>query len=46
MKSYHLCFQDFDTQDDTLEFEAKSITIPQKQFDDGMWQEIVRRALQ
>jgi hypothetical protein len=45
-KSYNFCLQDFDTKDYTLEFYVMSITITQQQFDDGMWQEIVRRALQ
>ncbi len=44
MKSYHLCLQDFNTKDYTLEFHGRSITITQQQFDDGAWQEIVRSA--
>ena len=46
MKSYHFCLQDFDTKDYTLEFHGRSITITQQQFDDGTWQEIIRRAVQ
>ena len=46
MKGDHFCFQDFNTKDYTLEFLGKSITINQQQFDDGTWQEIVRRAFQ
>jgi hypothetical protein len=46
MKTYHLCLQDFDTKDYTLEFYVRSITITQQQFDDGTWQEIVERALE
>jgi len=45
-KSYLVCIQDFKTRDYTLEFQGRSITITQQQFDDGMWQEIVRRAVQ
>ena len=45
-KSCDLCLQDFDTKDYTLEFHLRSITITQQQFDDGTWQEIVRRAFQ
>ena len=46
LKSYHLCVQDFDSKDYTLELYGKSITITQQQFNDGTWQDIVRRALQ
>jgi len=46
LKSYHLCLQDFDTKDYTLEFYGKLITITQEQFDDGMWQDILRKELQ
>ena len=46
MKSYQLCTQDFYTKDYTLEFHGRSITITQRQFDDGTWQEIVKGALQ
>jgi len=46
VKSYQFCLQDFDTKDYTLEFYGKWITITKEQFDDGMWQEIVRRAFQ
>jgi hypothetical protein len=46
MKSYDFCLQDFDTKDYTLEFQGRSITITKEQFDDGLWQEIVRRAVQ
>jgi hypothetical protein len=46
MKSYHFCVQDFDTKNYTLEFYGGSITITQQQFDDGTWQDVVKRALQ
>ena len=46
MKTFLVCVQDFATKDYTLEFQGRSITITQQQFDDGMWQEIVRRAVQ
>ena len=46
LKSYHLCLQDFDTKDYTLEFQGRSITVSKEQFDDGTWQEILRRAFQ
>lgn len=46
MKTYHLCVQDFDSKDYTLELQGRSITITKEQFDDGTWQEIVRRAVQ
>jgi len=44
MKTYHLCMQDFATKDYTLELQGRSIT--QHQFDDGTWQDIIRRAFQ
>jgi hypothetical protein len=46
VKSYHFCVQDFNTKDYTFKFGGKSVTITQQQFDDGTWQEIVRRAFQ
>jgi hypothetical protein len=46
LKTYLLCVQDFDTKDYTLGFSGRSITITQQQFDEGMWQDIVRIALQ
>ena len=46
MKTYHLCVQDFDSKDYTLELQGRSITITQQQFDDGTWQDIIRRAFQ
>jgi hypothetical protein len=46
LKSYHLCVQDFDTKDYTLEFHGRSITITHEQFDDDTWQDIVSRELQ
>ena len=46
MKTYQLCVQDFATKDYTLQLQGRSITITQQQFDDGTWQEIVRRAFQ
>ena len=46
MKTYHLCVQDFATKDYTLELQGTSITITQQQFNDGTWQEIIRRAVQ
>jgi hypothetical protein len=46
VKSYLACVQDFKTKDYTLQFDGKSITITQQQFDDGTWQEVVKLALQ
>jgi hypothetical protein len=46
MKTYHLCVQDFDSKVYTLELQGTSITITQQQFDDGTWQDIIRRAFQ
>ena len=46
LKSYHMCVQDFDTKDYTFDLQGRSITITKEQFDDGMWEEIVRRAFQ
>ena len=46
VKTCHFCLQDFDTKDYTLEFYGRSITITRRQFDDGMWHEIVRSVLQ
>jgi hypothetical protein len=45
-KTYLACVHDFKTKDYTLQIQGRSITITKEQFDDGMWQEIVRRALQ
>jgi hypothetical protein len=45
-KRYHLCVQDFDTKEYTLEFSGRSIIITQQQFDHTTWQDIVRNALQ
>ena len=46
MKDFDLCLQDFDTKAYTLEIQGRSITITKEQFDDGTWQEIVRREFQ
>lgn len=46
LKTYNLCVQDFKTKDYTLEFQGRSITITKRQFDDGTWQEIVKKALE
>ena len=46
LKSYQFCVQDFKTKDYTLQFDGKSVTITRQQFDDGTWQEIVRREFQ
>ena len=46
LKSYHLCLQDFDSKDYTLEFQGKSIAITEEQFNDGTWQDVVRRTFQ
>jgi hypothetical protein len=46
LKSYNFCVQDFTTKDYTLQFDGKSVTITQQQFDDGTWQEILKQALQ
>jgi hypothetical protein len=45
-KTYLACVQDFRTKDYTLQIQGRSITITKEQFDDGVWQEIVRRAVQ
>jgi hypothetical protein len=45
-KTYQFCLQDFDTKNYTLEFYGRPITITRRQFDDGMWHEIVRSVLQ
>jgi len=45
-KSNVVCFQDFDTRDYKLEVQGRFITITKEQFDDGKWQEIVRRKFQ
>jgi hypothetical protein len=44
MKTHHLRMQDFVTKDYTLELQGGSITIRQQQFNDGTWQDIIRRA--
>jgi len=46
MKTYHLCMQDFGTKDYILELQGTTITITQQQYEDGSWQEIIRRAFQ
>ncbi len=46
MKTYHVCMQDFDSKDYTLELQGTTITITQQQFEDGTWQDIIRRAFQ
>jgi len=46
LKRYPMCIQDFETKDYTLDLQGRSMTITKEQFDDGMWQEILRRALQ
>jgi len=46
MKTYHLCMQDFATKDFKLDLQGRSITVTKEQFDDGTWQEIIRRAFQ
>jgi hypothetical protein len=46
VKSYLVCVQDFDTKYFMLEMQGRSITITEEQFDDGTWQEIVRREFQ
>ena len=46
VKTYQVCFQDFDSKDYTLEFHGRSLIITQRQFDDGTWQDILRNALQ
>ena len=43
MKVYQLCLQYFATKDYTLELYLRPIAITSQQFDDGTWQEIVRR---
>ena len=46
VRTYDLCLQDSCSKDYTLEFHGRSIAITQQQFDDGTWQDIVRKALQ
>ena len=46
MKRYQFCVQDFESKDYTLVVDGKSITVTQQQFDEGTWQDVVRRALQ
>lgn len=46
VKSYLACVQDFKTKDYTLQFQGRSITITEEQFEDGTWQEILKRALE
>lgn len=44
VKTYLICVQDFATKNYMLGFQGRSITVTQQQFDDGTWQEIVKRA--
>ena len=46
IKTYLACVQDFKTKDYTLQIQGRSITITKEQFDDSVWQEIVRGAFQ
>jgi hypothetical protein len=46
VKTYHLCLQDFESKDYTLEFQGRFITFTQRQFDEGTWQDVVRKVLQ
>jgi len=46
VKRYQFCVRDFKTKDYKFQFDGKSVTIAQQQFDNGMWQEIVRREFQ
>jgi hypothetical protein len=44
--TYQICIQDFESKDYTLECQGVSVIITQQQFEDGTWQEVVRKALQ
>ena len=46
MKTYHFCIQDFESKDYTLVVAGKSIVITQQQFDEGTWQDVIRKTLQ
>jgi hypothetical protein len=46
VKTYQLCLQDYDSKEYTLQVHGLSVTITQPQFDEGTWQEVVRKALQ
>jgi hypothetical protein len=46
MKTHLLCLQDYDSKEYTLMFHGYSLTISQHEFDDGVWRDIVRQALQ
>jgi hypothetical protein len=46
VKIYLICVQDFAPKDYTPGFHGRSITVTQQQFDDGTWQEIVKREFQ
>jgi hypothetical protein len=46
LKAYHLCLQDYGSKDYTLEVQGRSITVTQRQFDEGTWQDVVRQVLQ
>ena len=46
MKLYQFCVQDFESKDYTLVVEGKSITVTQRQFDEGTWQDVITKALQ
>jgi len=44
--TYQICVQDFESKDYTLKCQGVSVIITQQQFEDGTWQELVRKALQ
>jgi hypothetical protein len=44
--TYQICVQDFASKDYTLECQGVSVIITQQQFENGTWQEVVRKALQ
>ena len=44
--TYRICVQDFESKDYTLVVAGKSIVITQQQFDEGTWQDVIRKTLQ
>jgi hypothetical protein len=46
MKTYQFCVQDFESKDYSLVVAGKSIVITQQQFDEGTWQDVIRKAVE
>ena len=46
MKTYQFCVQDFESKDYSLVVAGKSIVITQQQFDEGIWQDVIRKAVE